>query len=729
MAAAGVVNALLDLSTRVPAFPGVRGAIVIDAKKGPVNLPMFMSNETQFLDYFTPQGKVDVGYSLGYFSALAYLQKSSGQDGAGIWVVRAASDPLYAGATVGQYGSTATQNATLEKGLVNPTSYDLETNDGRPPVDPSNVTVVVAEDPYFAKVEPTFYMLSETGDKCSFTAEPPSPLSQGTDYFIIKGATFGKIAFAESKEQALQGVAITLTSDFSSDVSILDNTEIVSLPSPDQNALLIYSANEGEWGNNVFIELHPYRATETTTFTNGGVSVQQKWEIGEAIRFSTTGKVPDGLSTEETYYIASAGMNPALRALAASYSDATHGILINYTDGTDYGVHTILPAVEYTKEADTFALLVFRSDNLSNPIETHICSRNPSKMDGYGQNCYVCNVLESSMYIRAVDNLMVSSSVVPKVQLTLLALGGGNDGAPVTDGAMIRAVDTLRNPEDIPMTVLMDGGWATPAYQKQGIISVCEERQDCEGILSVPYAAESSANYVNEIIDYRKLVLNANTWNAALYAPHVKIYDKFNDRSIYVSPDGYAAAQISETAAKYEMWYPVAGFRRGMLNVLDLRRRFTANRAGGGEIGLLYDAGVNPLRFYPGKGILIWGQKTLSSRPSALDRLNVALLLIVIRPAISEALQDYLFQINDPGERRLIKSMIESYMDGIQARRGVYAYIVVCDDTNNKPEDIDNYRLNVDLYIKPTKPIEYIHFTTVIARTGDSFEALTNLAG
>jgi hypothetical protein len=722
MAAPGVINKLLDLSTRVPSFPGVRGAIVIDAKKGPVNTPMFMTNETQFLDYFTPQGKVEIGYSLGYFSALAFLQKASG-----CWVVRAASDPLYAGATVNQYGST-TKNKTLTDGLVKPTSFELETNNGRQIVDPTNAIVVVSENPYFAKVDPTFYELTETGDKCKFTVNAPKPLVVSTVYFLIKSNTFGQVAFATTKALANEGVAVTLEEDFDVPTAFLENTETVALPSSEQNSLLIYSANEGAWGDDVYIEIHPYRASAPVTFMNGSITVNQNWEIGEAVRFSTTGKLPDGVPQNATYYIAQ-GIDSTQRAIADSYQNAFSGEIISYVDGTDYGSHTILPAIEYTKESDSFAILVFRSDNLSNPIETHICSRNQDKMDGYNQNMYVVNVLESSMYIRAIDNLTLDSSIVPKAQLTLIALGGGTDGDPVTDGAMLQAADTLRNPDEIPMTVFMDGGWATPAYQKQGIISVCEERQDCEGILSVPYSAESSANYVNEIIDYRKLVLNANTWNAALYAPHVKIYDKFNDRSIYVSPDGYAAAQISETAANYEMWYPVGGFRRGMLNVLDLRRRFTANRAGGGEIGLLYDSGINPLRFYPGKGILIWGQKTLSSRPSALDRLNVALLLIVIRPAIAEALEDYLFSLNDPGERRLIKSMIESYMDGIQARRGVYAYMVVCDDTNNTPEDIDNYRLNVDVFLKPTKAIEFIHFTTVIARTGDSFEALTNLAG
>lgn len=158
------------------------------------------------------------------------------------------------------------------------------------------------------------------------------------------------------------------------------------------------------------------------------------------------------------------------------------------------------------------------------------------------------------------------------------------------------------------------------------------------------------------------------------------------------------------------------------MQVLDCRRRFTS-----GEMDYLYDNGINPIRFAPGRGILIWGQKTLSARPSALDRLNVRLLLIVIEPAIAYALEDFMFEINDAGTRSIVTAMIQSYMNDIKGRRGVYDFRVVCDDTNNTPEDIDNYRMNVWLFVQPTKAVEEIPFKTIITRTGMSFELAAEL--
>ena len=140
----------------------------------------------------------------------------------------------------------------------------------------------------------------------------------------------------------------------------------------------------------------------------------------------------------------------------------------------------------------------------------------------------------------------------------------------------------------------------------------------------------------------------------------------------------------------------------------------------------LYENGINPIKFEPGRGIKIWGQKTLLARPSSLDRLNVRLLLITLYPAVKEALQDFLFEINDDSTRAIATAILTSYFDNIKARRGVYAFSVVCDDTNNSPEDIDNYRMNVDIYLQPVKSIEYIPFSFIITRTGVDFKQVQN---
>ena len=297
---------------------------------------------------------------------------------------------------------------------------------------------------------------------------------------------------------------------------------------------------------------------------------------------------------------------------------------------------------------------------------------------------------------------------------------------------MMQAADAFTNSDTYPLTVFMDGGWATPAFQKH-IDMIAQNRHDCVCMLSVPYDKEASANYLNDIVDYWMNILNLSSSFSALYTPHVKVYDKYNDRGLYVSPEGYAAAAVSFTAMNYEMWFPVAGFRRGQVNVLDLRRRFSK-----GEMDYLYDGavsgggGINPLRFAPGRGILIWGQKTLLGRPSSLSRLNVRLLLCVIEPAIAKTLEDFLFELNDSATRAQVTSIINDYMTIVQARRGVYSFDVVCDDTNNPPAVIDQYQMVVDLYIQPIQSVEYIPFRVIITRTGSSLtlnQAAVNNSG
>jgi hypothetical protein len=382
-----------------------------------------------------------------------------------------------------------------------------------------------------------------------------------------------------------------------------------------------------------------------------------------------------------------------------------------WNDNISVEIYTYEDSPTVVKEDGAF-LVIVRYNNVE--VERHICSLDSNHLDGFGRNIYVDNILSGSSYIRGFKNIENTDEYPPECITMFTSFSGGSDGNAVTDADMIRSLDKLENPEDKPCTLILDGGRATAAYHTE-ILRICEARMDCFGILTVPYANESHSDYVNQILEYRRETLNANTSFGCLISPAVKIYDKYNDRSIYIAPDGYFGGVISQTAAKYEIWYPPAGPKRGMIKVLDLRRRFTK-----GEMDLLYDAGINPIRFQPGKGIMINGQKTLLARPSALDRINVRLLLMVIEPAIKEALEDFLFDLNTVGTRSQVTSIIKSYMTGIMARNGVYFFEVICDDTNNTPEDIDNYLMNVDLYVQPTKAIETIPFTVIIMKTGMS---------
>ena len=328
---------------------------------------------------------------------------------------------------------------------------------------------------------------------------------------------------------------------------------------------------------------------------------------------------------------------------------------------------------------------------------------------------FVEDRLEASQFIRAISNSLIDEEVLPKTQASVLYMDAGDNGLAVTDTNMIAFANKFANKSEVSVTLLMDGGYTIPAYQ-MALDVIAQQRQDCVAILSTPYASEASSDFLNAIIDYRKLDLNLNSSYSALYTPHLEIQDRFNDRKIWASPDGFVAGSISFSSKNYEIWYPAAGYRRGVLSVNDTRQRFSD-----GQLDALYNAGINPIKFIPGKGIVVWGQKTLLARESALDRLNVRLLLIVIEPAIKEFLENYLFELNDASTRAIIETKLESYLETIKARKGITGYDVVCDDSNNSAEDIDANRLNVDVFIKPTRSIEEIPVRVVITPNNISF--------
>lgn len=390
---------------------------------------------------------------------------------------------------------------------------------------------------------------------------------------------------------------------------------------------------------------------------------------------------------------------------------------------------------EGLRTPDAFEINVYTKNDLVRPAESFICSRDPERKDGYERNIFIETSLQASRYIRAINNpLMPYRDVagdinIPKETVSRDILGniigrsfmtmvGGDDGDAVTSSHMIEMAQKMDNKNNYPLTVMLDGGWAEPGYQ-QALLQICEKRDDAFAVLSVPFILEMDpVTYITDIVEYRNYILNANSSYGALYSSHVKITDKYNDREIFVAPDGFAAAAINLSASAYEIWYPPAGYRRGRMFVNDVHVKFTD-----GDLDYLADNGINQIRFAPGKGIAIWGQLTLAIIPSAFDRMNVRLLLNELKPAITAYLERYLFELNTEEVRLQIRSSISSYLTGIVARNGIKNFEVVCNDTNNTPQDEINNTLNVDVYIQPVYSIEFINFTTILRHTGISFNA------
>lgn len=626
MSAANVTLREIDLSTRVPSFPGVFGGVVLAAVKGPIDQPYLATSESQFLRKFTPHERIKVGYDLGYFSCMNFLQQSNR-----LWVKRVHNGALWGGVTLRARGGAD--------------------------VTSSNLT--------------SFTFVSGTDDGFDFT------INGGTEINLL----FGSATLSTQEVVDAINAVVTVNSDESA--FAVANTDGSFTLRP-ENSLDINATSTS-------LTILGLTVGDTTSSANAAISVG----MPDPELYTFGGTSPD----DECVFI-----------FAKDPGDWNNDIGIT--------IHTEFRTADKIKEPDSFLIGVYqKTEDLAywNLVESFECTRVIGQKDGFGRSMYIEDALATSEYISAIDNIAIDEKTQPKQSASILQFASGDDGAAVTDGGMILGLDDFQNPEDKPLTLIMDGGWATPAYQLE-LLKLAEKRIGTLAIISVPYSKEASANYINDIIEYRKYDFNQSSSWIAIYTPHAKIYDKFNDRALYVSPDGFIGAVISFTAANYEMWFPPAGFRRGMLRVLDLRRRYSR-----GEMDILYDNGINPLRFAPGRGILAWGQKTMLARPSALDRVNVRLLLIVIEPAIMEALEDFIFELNDDVTRALAKSMIDSYMEDIKARRGVLDFQCIIDETNNSDVDIDNNRMNVWLFVKPAKSVEFIKFSVIITRTGMSF--------
>lgn len=295
---------------------------------------------------------------------------------------------------------------------------------------------------------------------------------------------------------------------------------------------------------------------------------------------------------------------------------------------------------------------------------------------------------------------------------------GGNDAGYPTIGQYLIALDTVfPDREQVDFLVILDAGITAKAYQ-QRLIEICEKRQDCFALLSIDFDAQANPNIDLGVLKSRsELMINSSY--GALYTPWTKVYDKYNDFEIWISPESWASRAISYVSANRELWYAPAGWDHGKVLALDVYRRYTS-----GERDILYDNQINPIRFAPNKGLVIWGQKTLQVKPSALDRINVRFLLIVIERGLRDYLEYQVFQFNDEFTRKQIRLAVSEFLQDIQVRRGLYAYEVICDDTNNTPIIIDRNEMYVDVYLKPVRVAEYITARVVIARTGANFNEI-----
>ena len=320
--------------------------------------------------------------------------------------------------------------------------------------------------------------------------------------------------------------------------------------------------------------------------------------------------------------------------------------------------------------------------------------------------------------------------------------GGKNYGGKTdytTSGALNSGIDDLlsgyelfANTEEVEVDFLLMGAAHHPKEESQAVaekvIQVAELRKDAVAFISPfrqAFLNDTSVGTVtvnnidtmtNKVVEFYAPI--TSTTYGVFDSGYKYMFDRFNNTFRYVPLNGDIAGTCARTDIEQFPWFSPAGTARGsILNSVKL-----VYNPGKKQRDILYSNRVNPVILSPGAGIILFGDKTGFGKSSAFDRINVRRLFIFLEDAISAAAKDQLFEFNDELTRTNFVNIIEPFLREVQSNRGIFDFVVICDETNNTAAVIDRNEFVADIFIKPARSINFIGLTFVATRTGVAFE-------
>ena len=293
------------------------------------------------------------------------------------------------------------------------------------------------------------------------------------------------------------------------------------------------------------------------------------------------------------------------------------------------------------------------------------------------------------------------------------AITDGNRSQGIPSASYNNMISLLSNADDYQFNTLLTPGLfnSLQTSQATSIISNTQNRGDSIFILDlVPYNSTVSAVTTQ--------AASRNTSYAASYWPWLQTIDPDTGANVWVPASTMIAGVYAYNDSVSEPWFAPAGINRGGLgNVIRAEQKLPQTSR-----DTLYTAKVNPIATFPGTGVVVYGQKTLQTKASALDRVNVRRLLISLKSYIGQVANNLVFEQNTLATRNSFLSQVNPYLESVQQRQGLFAFKVVMDDTNNTADVIDRNQLVGAIYLQPTKTAEFIYLNFNILPTGVSFE-------
>jgi hypothetical protein len=709
LASPGIVVREIDLTTgRATPSSNKVGAIVAPFAKGPVDLPTLVENENDLLNNFGEPYSTDKHYE-HWLSASSYLAY-----GGSLRVVRA-NDSLLRNGFVGTASSVKIDSLDHYNAL----GYDENTLSG-----------VV------------------------FAARNPGSWSNGV-----------KVAIIDSKaDQILSGIATTsivvgygVTQAISSvlpgagTTSVLDGYLkgiVTEVGSGKISVKVLSHVSAGNTETEV-----DYQASGVYAFSNtGSVAIHTS---GQTSAFATTtytsrldwfDQQTIGLTTSSSINWNNIAPRPGTSAFAAARNsrfDEVHVVVIDALGSITGNAGTILEKhLSLSKASDA-------EFSVGNPSYWRkYLANNSSYIFGLNQPTGIVTTgyssgftLESdSNWNQNADGVTFGGYGSSTDALTRGKDYGGKEEVSTTGaltaslGELSDGYDLFESADSYKIDFLLMGSAAYNMSTAQALanklISVAELRKDAIAFISPyrgsalsdnpsqsnPTTVKSATDITNDVLSFYSPVTSSSY--AVFDSGYKYMYDRFSDTFRYVPLNGDIAGLCARNDINNFPWYSPAGTSRGaILNAVKLPYNPTKTQR-----DQLYSNRVNPVIFSPGSGIILFGDRTGLARASAFDRINVRRLFVYLEDAISQAAKDALFEFNDEITRTNFVNTIEPFLRDVQAKRGIFDYVVVCDETNNTAAVIDNNEFVADIYIKPARSINFIGLNFIATKTGVDFE-------
>ena len=299
-----------------------------------------------------------------------------------------------------------------------------------------------------------------------------------------------------------------------------------------------------------------------------------------------------------------------------------------------------------------------------------------------------------------------------------VSLASGANGTAGTTAQLKTAYEKYTDAETVDVNLIIAG--KGDAAHIDNLVTIAESRKDC-----VVFASPERSDVVN-VSNSETQTNNVKGFFDGITSSSYLVfdsgykytYDKYNDVFRFVPLNGDIAGLAARTDLIADSWFSPAGFSRGVIRGA-VKLAYNPTKT---QRDTLYRARVNPVTTFPGQGTVLFGDKTALSAPSAFDRINVRRLFITLEKAISTASKFQLFEFNDEFTRAQFRNLVEPFLRDVQGRRGITDFLVVCDETNNTGDVIDRNEFRADIFVKPTRSINFITLQFIATRTGVAFE-------